>query len=144
MVAMIPTGYGFGYSQTRLTQHSQGIRGGDVICLDKTDVCCKDKKDACFCDRTDVLCCKNMSVLSQHTMLMSQKSQQSQCRCLRSLNCGNVTMFKSQIGGLALDRRKWSEMVPEWSPGHENRPPGMPRPFSPLGPVSRPKTRQKG
>ena len=30
MVAMIPTGYGVGYSQTRLTWHSQGIRGGDI------------------------------------------------------------------------------------------------------------------
>ena len=41
-------------------------------------------------------------------------------------------MFKSQIGGLALNRRKCSEMGPEWSPGPENRPPGMPRPFSRL------------
>ena len=31
-------------------------------------------------------------------------------------------MLKSQIGGLALDRRKWSEMGPEWSPGLENPP----------------------
>ena len=38
-------------------------------------------------------------------------------------------MFKSQIGGLALNRQKWSEMGPEWSPGPENRSPGMPRPF---------------
>ena len=46
-------------------------------------------------------------------------------------------MFKSQIGGLALNRRKWSEMGPEWSPGLENRPPGMPRPFSRLWDRSR-------
>ena len=32
-------------------------------------------------------------------------------------------MFRSQIGGLALNRRKWSEMGPEWSPGPENRTP---------------------
>ena len=30
MVAMITTGYGFGYSQTRMTWHSQGIRGLDI------------------------------------------------------------------------------------------------------------------
>ncbi len=42
---------------------------------------------------------------------------------LRSPNCGNVTMFKSQIGGLALNRQKWSEMGIEWSPGPENRSP---------------------
>ena len=41
-------------------------------------------------------------------------------------------MFKSQIGGLALNRQKWFEMGPGWSPGLENRPPGMPRPFSRL------------
>ena len=46
-------------------------------------------------------------------------------------------MFKSQIGGLALNRRKWPEMGPEWSPGPENRPPGMPRPFSRLWDRSR-------
>ena len=49
------------------------------------------------------------SVLCQHTLLRSQKSP---CSSLRSLNCGNVTMFKSQIGGPALNRRKWPEMVP--------------------------------
>ena len=38
-------------------------------------------------------------------------------------NNGNVKMFKSQIGGLALSRRKWTEMGPEWLPGLENRPP---------------------
>ena len=54
----------------------------------------------------------------------------SQCSCLRNLNCGNVTVSKSQIGGLALTRRKWPEIGPEWSPGPENRPPGMPQPFS--------------
>ena len=73
-----------------------------------------------------------VSEVSTVPMLKSQKSQLSQCSSLRSLNCGNVTMFKSQIGGLALNRRKWSEMGPEWSPGPENRPPGMPRPFSRL------------
>ena len=62
-------------------------------------------------------------------MLRSQKSHL--CN-LRSLNCGNVTLFKSQTGGLALNRRKRPEMCPEWSPGPENRPPGMPQPFSRL------------
>ena len=73
------------------------------------------------------------------SMLKSQKSQLSQyhnvpapdmsiapipqCSSLRHLNCGNVIMFKSQISGLALNRRKWSEMGPEWSPGLENRSP---------------------
>ena len=46
-------------------------------------------------------------------------------------------MFKSQIGGLALNRRKCSEMGPESSPGLENRPPGMPRPFPSLWDQSR-------
>ena len=46
-------------------------------------------------------------------------------------------MFKSQIVGLALNRRKWPEMGPEWSPGPENRPPGMPRPFPSLWDQSR-------
>ena len=34
-----------------------------------------------------------------------------------------VAMLKSQIGGLARNRRKWSEMGPEWLPGPENRSP---------------------
>ena len=46
-------------------------------------------------------------------------------------------MFKSQIVGLALNHQKWSEIGPEWSPGPENRPPGMPRPFSRLWDQSR-------
>ena len=48
-----------------------------------------------------------------------------------------VPIFKSQIGGLALNRRKWSEMGPEWSPGPENRSPGFSRPFSRLWDRSR-------
>ena len=60
-----------------------------------------------------------------------------QCSSLRHLNCGNVTMFKSQIGGLALNRRKWPEMDPDWSPGPENRSSGFPRPFSRLWDRSR-------
>ena len=41
-------------------------------------------------------------------------------------------MVKSQKVGLALNHQKWSEMGPEWWPGPENRPPGMPRPFPSL------------
>ena len=44
-----------------------------------------------------------------------------QCSSLRNLNCGNITMFKSQIGGLALNHQKWLEMGPEWSPRPENQ-----------------------
>ena len=46
-------------------------------------------------------------------------------------------MFKSQKVGPAPNHQKWSEMGPEWSPGHENRPPGMPRPFPSLWDQSR-------
>ena len=81
----------------------------------------------------------DICLVSTHSVEVSEVSSvpMSQCSSLRSLNCGNVTMFKSQIGGLALNRRKWSEMGPEWSPGPENRPPGMPRPFSRLWDRSR-------
>ena len=41
-------------------------------------------------------------------------------------------MLKSQIVGLALNHQKWSELGPECSPGLENRPMGMPRPFPSL------------
>ena len=69
----------------------------------------------------------------------------TQYSSLRRLNFGNVTMFKSQkfqlfnsqIGSLALNRRKWSEMGPEWSPDPENRSPGFSRPFSRLWDRSR-------
>ena len=83
--------------------------------------------------RTDIC------LVSTHNVDVSEVSSApiSQCSSLRSLNCGNVTMLKSQIGGLALNRRKWPEMGPEWSPGRENRPPGMPRPFSRLWDRSR-------
>ena len=37
----------------------------------------------------------------------------SQCSSLRSINCGNVTIFKFQIGGLALNHQKGSEVGPE-------------------------------
>ena len=76
---------------------------------------------------------------STHNAEVSEVSTvaMSQCSSLRSLNCGSVTMFqsqksqlfKSQIGGLALNRRKWLETGRESSPGPENRPPGFSRPF---------------
>ena len=54
-------------------------------------------------------------------------------------------MLKSQIVRLALNHQKCFEMDPEWSPGLENRPPGMPRPFSRLWDRSRgPKPRKNG
>ena len=83
--------------------------------------------------RTDIC------LVAAHNVEVSEGSSRpkSQCSSLRSLNCGNVTMFKSQIGGLALNRRIWPEMGPEWSPGPENRPPGMPRPLSRLWDRSR-------
>ena len=84
--------------------------------------------------RTDIC------LVSTHNVEVSEVSTvaKSQCSSLRNLNCGNVTMFKSQksqlfksqIGGLALNRRKWPEMGPEWSPGPENRSPGFSRQFS--------------
>ena len=46
-------------------------------------------------------------------------------------------MLKSQMVRLALNRQKCTEMDPEWSPGPENRPPGMPRPFPSLWDHSR-------
>ena len=73
--------------------------------------------------RTDI------SLVSKHNVEVSDVPAVSmaQCSSLTSLNCGNITMFKSQIVGLALNRRKWSEMGPEWSPGPENPPPRIPR-----------------
>ena len=68
------------------------------------------------------VCPKQRSALSQH---------------VRGLNCGNITMFKSQKVGPAPNRRKWPEMGPEWSPGPENRSPGFSRPFSRLWDRSR-------
>ena len=38
-------------------------------------------------------------------------------------------MLKSQIGSRALNGRKWFEIHPEWSPGLENRPKRILRPF---------------
>ena len=71
------------------------------------------------------------------------KSQKPQLLELRSLNCGNITMSKSQIGSLALNRRKWHEMAPEWSPGPEIRSPGFPKlpktgPEAQIGPFPAP------
>ena len=69
--------------------------------------------------RTDIC------LVSIHNVGVSEVSTLpiSECSSLRGLNRGNVTMFKSQIGGLALNWRKWREMGPERSPGLENRPP---------------------
>ena len=68
--------------------------------------------------RTDIC------IVAAHHVEVSEVSSgpMSQWSSLRSLNCGNVTMFKSQIGGLAPNRRKWSEMGLEWSTGLENPP----------------------
>ena len=50
--------------------------------------------------RTDI------RLVSTHNVEVSEISTRpiSQCSSLRSLNCGNVTMFKSQIVGLALPK----------------------------------------
>ena len=127
----------------------------DRCLLLRQDRCLLLREDRCLLLRQGrcLLLQEQTSLLPQHTMLKSQKSELPQhhnvqvsdisiapipqCSSLRSLNCGNITMFKSQIGGLALNRRKCSEMGPEWSPGPENRPPGMPRPFSRLWDRSR-------
>ena len=117
----------------------------DRCLLLRQDGCLLLRQDRCLLLRQDrcLLLHEQTSVLSQHTLLRSQKSPLCQCSNLRSLNCGNVTMFNSQRGGLALNRRKWAEMGPESSPGPENRPPGMPRPFSRLWDRSRgPKPRK--
>ncbi len=89
--------------------------------------------------RTDIC------LVATHNVDVSEVSivAMSQCSSLRSLNCGNITMFKSQIGGLALNRRKSPEMGPEWSPGPENQSPGMPQPFSRLWDRSRGQTASK-
>ena len=111
----------------------------DRCLLLRQDRCLLLRQDRCLLLRQDrcLLLQDQTSVLCQDTMLKSQKPQPSHCSNLRSFNCGNVTMFKSQKVGPALDRRKWPEMGPEWSPGPENRPPGMPRPFSRLWDRSR-------
>ena len=62
------------------------------------------------------------------------------CRSSRHLSCLsslNITMFKSQKIGPERNHQTWPEMGPEWSPGPENRPPGMPRPFPSLWDQSR-------
>ena len=59
------------------------------------------RADICFVTTHNA----DVSEVSTVPMLMSQKSQLWQC--------GNVTMFKSQIGDLTLNRRKWPEMGPE-------------------------------
>ena len=70
------------------------------------------------------------SVMSQDTMMKSQKFQR--------LNCPIVTPFKSHVLSLALNRGKCSFKAPEWSPGRENRSPGFPWTFltSGTGPAS--------
>ena len=78
----------------------------------------------------------DICLVAAHNVDVSS-GRMSQCSSLRSLNFGKVTMCKSQIGGLALNRRKWPEMGPEWSPGPENRSPGFPRPFPSLWDQSR-------
>ena len=97
------------------------------------DICPVSTADMSSVARADIC------VVSTHSVDVSEVSivAMSQCSSLRSLNCGNVTMFKSQKVGPAPNHQKWPEMGPEWSPGPENRPPGMPRPFSRLWDRSR-------
>ena len=88
-----------------------------------SDVFCGDRQMSSVLSqqKTSVLSQPQTSVLTQQqTSLLLQ--EHSHLSCLRSLNCGNVPMFKSQKVGPALDRRKWFEMGPEWSPGPENPP----------------------
>ena len=84
----------------------------------RQDRCLLLRQDRCLLLRQDrcLLLQEQTSVLSQHTIFKSQKSQlrqchnvqgsevstvaMSQCSSLRSLNCGNVTMFKSQTSQL--------------------------------------------
>ena len=98
---------------------------GQMSSVARTDICAVSAHD--------------VEVPDVSTMAMSQ------CSNLRNLNCGNVTMlksqksqlFKSQIGGLALNHQTWPEMGPEWSPGPENRSLSFSRPFSRLWDRSR-------
>ena len=77
-----------------------------------------------------ILATEDICVVSTHSVEVSEVSSgpMSQCSSLRSLNCGNVTMFKSQIGDLALigeNGPKWVQngrqvlrIDPRASPGH--------------------------
>ena len=55
----------------------------------------------------------------------------------RLVNRLNVTGFKSEKVRLALNHQKWPETGPEWSPGSENPPKWIARPFPSLWDRSR-------
>ena len=104
------------------------VSAADICPVSTADIYPVSTEDISSFARTDIC------LASAHNVEVSEISTVPMFNCgnVTMFNCGNVTMFKSQIGGLALNRRKWSEMGSEWSPGPENRSPGFPRPFSRL------------
>ena len=109
------------------------VEAGQISGVEKGVMIAAETEQMSSVARTDIC------LVSIHNVKVSEvpNAPMALCSLLRHLNCGNITMFKSQIGGLALNRRKWLEMGPEWSPGPENRRPGMPRPFPSLWDQSR-------
>ena len=102
------------------TGQMSAVETGQMSAAETGQIASVPRTDICF------VLTHNVEGSEVSTVPLSERSS------LRTLSCGTITMFKSQKGGLALNRRKWPEMGPDWSPGPENRPPGMPRPFSRL------------
>ena len=98
----------------------QGWKSQPGCPLLRQDRCLLLRQDRCLLLRQD-----RCLLLRQDRCLLLRQD-----RCLLLQYHNGITMFKSQMGGLALNRRKWPEMGPEWSPGPENRSPGFSRPFS--------------
>ena len=111
------------------------------ICLPQTEICLP-KQRSVFSKQRSVWPKQRSVFPKQRSVFSKQRSvcpkhRSALSQHVRGLSFPNSTMFKSQKVGPAPNHQKWFEMGREWSPGPENRPPGMPRPFSRLWDRSR-------
>ena len=107
------------------TGQMSAVEAGQMSAAETGQMSADETRQMSSVARTDICLVSahnvEVSEVSTVPMLKSQKSQLWQCH--------SVQVSDRRSGPKSA---KSSEMDPEWSPGRENRSPGMPRPFSRL------------
>ena len=79
----------------------------DICPVSAADICPVSTAGICPVSTEDIssVARTHICLVSTHNVEVSEVSSgpMPHCSSLRNLNCGNVSMFKSQIGGLALN-----------------------------------------
>ena len=80
------------------------VSAEDICLVSTADICPVSTADISSVTRPDIC------LVSTHNVDVSE------------ISIVAISVFKSQVGGQALNHQKWDETGPEWSPGLQNPP----------------------